>query len=785
MKIALVIPWFGKDLKGGAEQQAWQIANRLAEKGIEVHVLTTCSRDFLSDWSENFYKPGTYIEGKLTIHRFPVKKRKKEIFDSINAKLLSFPKEKLIPGVSPLTQEEEEIYLYENIFSKELISYLEVNREKFDAFIFIPYLFPTSILGVKKVKEKAILQPCLHDECYAYLNSVREMFCSAAKIFCNSKGEQELIKKLYGTRPLIKSEVIGEGIEIDPQIFDEYSEEPLIKEDYILYLGRRDRGKNVHLLIEAFEDFVKQTKSKLKLVLAGVGDLPVPLSSKQILDLGLVTEEQKINLLRYCKALVNPSQNESFSRVIYEAWFAKKPVIIHKDCLATYKALEESGFAGFACRNKEEFIETFKLINQLSGYEILKKGIKGHKYAAELAAWDKVIERYFVALSIFTKEISFSRKNKISNQKSRINIIITYFSVVEDDAVGNDVLQQYSVLRERGYNVSIYADEFCPNILKRNDIQRLEWNKFLHIIKDENTILIYHHANYWPKGDIIFEEAKCKIFFKYHNITPPSFFEKYSPEIAASVRKGREQTKRLIESAKIILALPDSSFNGRELSVFGISDKCIKVLPPFHKIDKFCCLSLNRSLFFELKSHKINILFVGRVAPNKGHKFLIETIKEYVKFYGENIRLFIVGGLDPQLMDYYNELQNLTERYFLRDIVSFKGRVSFQDLYTYYKAADVFLLMSEHEGFCVPILEAQFCQVPIIALNRGAVQETLGKEQLIFDELDYALFASAIHLVAKHKDIRKYLIDQGIRNFQRFSFENIKKKFLEILDLYV
>ena len=106
MKIALVIPWFGKALKGGAEQHAWQIAKRLLDKKQKVHVLTTCSKEFLSDWSENHYEAKNYIEDGIKIKRFQVKSRNQKLFDEVNAKLINTPKDQLIPGVSPISLEE-------------------------------------------------------------------------------------------------------------------------------------------------------------------------------------------------------------------------------------------------------------------------------------------------------------------------------------------------------------------------------------------------------------------------------------------------------------------------------------------------------------------------------------------------------------------------------------------------------------------------------------------------------------------------------------------------------
>jgi len=328
MRIALVIPWFGKTLKGGAEQQAWQIAVRLAERGVKVEVLTSCSESFLSDWTENFYEAGAHEESGITIRRFEVRERNKDHFDLIVGKLLSIRSEDLLPGLSPLSMKEERDFLENGIYAPDLHSYIEANRAAYDLFLFLPYLFPNIIQGVKAAGDKAVLQPCLHDEAYAYLQSVQENFLESGALFFNSTGEYELAKRLYGPSIISKAAIVYEGVEVAIAENVEYGR-------YLLYLGRRDEGKNVHLLIESFDAFIEESGSDLQLLIAGVGELPVTPRHPQIKDLGLVSDTKKEKLLSGCLALVNPSENESFSRVIFESWYTRKPVLVHRSCLAT------------------------------------------------------------------------------------------------------------------------------------------------------------------------------------------------------------------------------------------------------------------------------------------------------------------------------------------------------------------------------------------------------------------------------------------------------------------
>src|SRR5438874_1170884 len=118
-RIALVTPWFGAQLRGGAEQQAWQLATRLARRGHAIEVLTTCCRSFFANWSENHLAAGVSNEDGIVVRRFPVSSRDQEAFDRLNAELLAVPRDQLRPGVSPVTPERSTIWTRENINSKQ------------------------------------------------------------------------------------------------------------------------------------------------------------------------------------------------------------------------------------------------------------------------------------------------------------------------------------------------------------------------------------------------------------------------------------------------------------------------------------------------------------------------------------------------------------------------------------------------------------------------------------------------------------------------------------------
>ena len=248
MRIAFVIPWFGRDLKGGAEQQAWQIASRLAGRNHDVEVLTTCCRSHQDDWATNHLPAGRVSEPEgFAVHRFPVDPRNRDQFDRVCSQLLSTPADVLVPGSSPVPTADGEIFADDLIKSTALLDFLRAGKNGYDWFLLMPYLYGPVLRGIEIVADRAALQPCLHDEAYAYLPQVADAFRHARRILFNSEGERELALRLFGPAIWEKSIVVGEGVEPEP------ASAAAIPADaqygrFVLYLGRKDTGKNVDLL---------------------------------------------------------------------------------------------------------------------------------------------------------------------------------------------------------------------------------------------------------------------------------------------------------------------------------------------------------------------------------------------------------------------------------------------------------------------------------------------------------------------------------------------------------
>lgn len=394
-RIAFVVPWFAKNIPGGAEAACRDIAYGLSDQGFEIEILTTCIKQFSSDWNINYYKEGIESIDNIKVRRFKVEKRDVQLFDSVNYKLMN---------KMQVTHEEEKIFIDEMIKSPKLYEYIAENKEKYSCFIFIPYMFSTTYYGIKACPEKSILIPCLHDESYAYLQYVKEMFGLAKRKIFLSKAEEKLASELYKLNSS-NDQTIGIGVEKPKFVCDDnFIEKYNIQNPYILYAGRKDKGKGVDVLLSYFERFVKNNESSdLALVLIGGGEIEIPTTIEdRVFDLGYVSSQDKYNAYSNAKILCQPSFYESFSIVIMESWLYKTPVIVNGKCEVTKNFCIESK-GGLYFNNYYEFEEIIKLMIADSRlYDCMVTN--GYNYVAVNFMKEVVIDKYKNLILDFCKE---------------------------------------------------------------------------------------------------------------------------------------------------------------------------------------------------------------------------------------------------------------------------------------------------------------------------------------------------------------------------------------------
>jgi glycosyltransferase involved in cell wall biosynthesis len=386
MKLAFVIPWYGESIPGGAEAECRATAKAFHKKGHSVEIFTTCVREFLSDWSVNHHPAGESVEGGLKVLRFPVRRRDTQAFDAVNLKLMRS---------LPVSAEEQETFMRENVSSPALYDHIARCPDDY-LFLFTPYMFGTTYWGSQVCPRRSLLIPCLHDESYAYMPIVKRMVDRFSGLLFYSDFERRLASSLYGT-PAEKMAVMGGGVDSAWTADAERFRRKYGLQDFIVYAGRRDAGKNVAMLVDYFSRYRRETGDELELVLLGKGSLEIPAVSRRwIRDLGFVSLQDKYDCFAAATFFCLPSLYESFSIVIMEAWLAETPVVVYERCqVAKEHCLSSNGGLYFA--NYEEFAEITGELRRRSDLRC-ELARRGKQYVQENYTWAAVHQRFTAAL---------------------------------------------------------------------------------------------------------------------------------------------------------------------------------------------------------------------------------------------------------------------------------------------------------------------------------------------------------------------------------------------------
>ena len=763
IRTAFVIPWFGHTLVGGAEQHIFQLTTRLAKRGHHVEVLTTCCRSFRDDWQQNHLTEGLSQEAGVIVRRFPVRPRNVASFDAANREFIELNQRPKLPGVCPVSEQAARFFVDENIHSPKLLDYIEQHRGSYQSIVFAPYLYGPTLLGIGPAAERAVLQPLLHDETYAYLPAVESIFNQARKILFISEGEAMLAARLYGPSMWRKGIVAGAGGEMTDGVTAGNGEEisGLAPDSYLLYLGRRDQTKNTDFLLKAFQRYrSSDPNARLQLALAGPGDLHWSEAKEAgVVDLGLVSEQIKGTLLARCRALVQPSRNESYSRTMMEAWFQGKPVLVHDECLATSRAVELSG-GGWAANTEAEWAELFAKVASAEDSALRECGERGRAYAREHADWDKAIDRYEQALELLPST------HRSPRQPARGAVHQLLAGLDYGDAISNQALFVKEVLIELGYESQIFVQHI-------GDAVRDLGKPFEPGDLRPGDALVYHHAIGGPLTPHAIAHTGPKALV-YHNITPAHFFEPWEPVFAKLLESGRSDLHNLAPAFPV--SVGDSTYNADELRAAGFKDP--SVMPIFVDPMRWG-QPADPEWMKMLQDGRTNLLFVGRVAPNKRQEHLLYAFKEYLAF-DPQARLLLVG-VWPEGNPYARFLHDEAERLGISKQVFMTFKVTDAQLLACYRTAHLFWSMSEHEGFCVPLIEAMWFDVPVLAYRSSAIPETMGPGGIMFTEKRFPELAALAHLMVEDKALRRKVIAAQRARRQDFLPEAILPILLELL----
>ncbi len=337
------------------------------------------------------------------------------------------------------------------------------------------------------------------------------------------------------------------------------------------------------------------------------------------------------------------------------------------------------------------------------------------------------------------------------------------------DAIGDSARRARDLLRSLGHRSELYALTMDQDLAG-------EVRPFDDPAARRGDVTIFHFALPSPMTDAFASLAGGRIL-QYHNVTPVRFFAPYDPALARLAALGRRELATL--AARTDLALGVSEYNRRELEALGFPRTGVMPLA----LDLSRITGAGRSPVVErlLDDDRVNFLFVGRIAPNKRIEDHVRLAEHYKRYVGLDYRCIFVGRYDV-VPRYYATVQALIAQYRLAsDRFLFTGPVCGDDLAAYYRAADVYVSLSEHEGFCVPLVEAMAAGVPVLAYACAAVPETLGGAGVQFWPKDLEYAAELLHMLAFDEHVRAAVIAGQRRRLEAFGDGGLRRQLEAII----
>ena len=326
------------------------------------------------------------------------------------------------------------------------------------------------------------------------------------------------------------------------------------------------------------------------------------------------------------------------------------------------------------------------------------------------------------------------------------------------DALGNQAARMRELLRQWNFKSQVYA-QFRDQRLSDPGLDYARYQGH------PDNLLIFHYSIGSPVTEFV-RRLPDRILPYYHNVTPAAFMRNYNPELAELLDQGRRELAFFRDAP---FALAASEYNRQEMLALGF--KRVEVLPYFVYFDELLASAQNpagQAIAARYADGWVNILFVGRLVPNKRQDDLIRAFNYYHRLVNPRSRLILVGS-DVNAPGYRLELEALANVFGLEH-VELAGPVGPREgLGGYYKSATIFLCLSEHEGFCVPLLEAMAFDVPVLAFNATGVPYALGQAGILVDRKQYHVIGELIDVLVNDSSFHRQVIEQQRQRLTHFT----------------
>ena len=379
-KIAIINQRYGLEVNGGSELYSRQIAENLIAK-YDVEVLTSCAVEYVK-WS-NYYKEGVEQINGVTVRRFKtLHEREPKVFSALDSMMLS----------NPHIEEEISEQWIEHMgpYCPELVEYVDKHQDEYEAIIVVTYLYYTAVKSIVRIKNKAIFIPTAHQEPFIHFDMYKKVFGAADAYVFLTDEEKDLVHSIFHNEN-VPYEVMGVGVEVPEVVDSDRFKKKYNLDNYLIYVGRIDEGKDCPRLFKYFLEYKRRVKSDLKLVLMGKAVCDIP-KSPDIISLGFVSEEDKFDGIKGAKALILPSKFESLSISVLEAMTLSVPVIVNGICdVLKGHCVKSNG--GLYYKNYFEFEGCINyMMEHPEEYAIMCKNAR--KYVEDYFQWDDIMKKF-------------------------------------------------------------------------------------------------------------------------------------------------------------------------------------------------------------------------------------------------------------------------------------------------------------------------------------------------------------------------------------------------------
>jgi glycosyltransferase involved in cell wall biosynthesis len=348
-------------------------------------------------------------------------------------------------------------------------------------------------------------------------------------------------------------------------------------------------------------------------------------------------------------------------------------------------------------------------------------------------------------------------------------------SYVDHDATSSHARHLQRVIRDMGIRSEVYAGEW------RGDKSKATFFRDFSSTNPDRTWLLYHLSTASPMAAYLAGRPE-HVAMSYHNVTPYDLMAPWEPGVAPELEIARQQLKQL--SAKTEYAVAASHYSERELQQAGY--RHTSVAPILFDPSDFES-ERDQKVYDKLRKAKdaggADWLFVGRITPHKCQHQIIQAFALYKRMYDPHARLHLVGGISSHR--YWSVLKQYVERLELQDSVFITKNVSDGAMGAYYDASDVFVCLSEHEGFGVPVLEAMHHELPVVAFDAAAVGETTGTGGLVLTDKSPTTVAVAVHRILSDGTVRDAMVSAGNARLADFALPVVEKQWTHIIETMV